>query len=98
VSNHKRGQGSSQTVAPKEEGEDGGRGGGGTANIGMLGVTMTYFRSYVTSGNDTIFNDVGRTMAMSLVAVHHGQGGASGHSFGTHPCRPAGQHQTWGLD
>jgi hypothetical protein len=51
---------------------------------------VTYLRSYVTGSNDAIIGEVGRTMAVSLVGVHHGPEGVSGHSFGTPP-RPAGQ-------
>jgi hypothetical protein len=51
---------------------------------------MTYLRSYVTGSNDTILNEVRRTMAVSLVGVHHGPG-ASGHSFGTPRRGTAGQ-------
>jgi hypothetical protein len=59
---------------------------------------VTYLRSYVTGGNDAILNEVGQTTPVSLVWVHHGPGGASGHSFGTPPCGPAGQWQSQGLD
>jgi hypothetical protein len=46
--------------------------------VHKAGVTKTYLRSYVTGSNDAILNEVGRTMAVSLVGEHHGLGGASG--------------------
>jgi hypothetical protein len=59
---------------------------------------MTYSRSYFTGSNDAILNDVGLTMAVSLVGTHHGLGGASKHSFATPPHGPTGQLESWGLD
>jgi hypothetical protein len=64
----------------------------------MVGVTVTYLRSYVTGSNDTILNEVGRSMAVSLVEAHHGSGGASEHSFQRTPRGPAGQRQSRRLD
>jgi hypothetical protein len=36
-------------------------------------------------------------LRLSLVEVHHGPGGVSGHGFGTPPHGPAGQRQCRGL-
>jgi hypothetical protein len=38
------------------------------------GVTVTFLRSHVTSSNDVILNEAGRTTAVSLVGTHHGPG------------------------
>jgi hypothetical protein len=54
-----------------------------------MGVTVNYLRSYVTGSND-----ISQT---TVVGVHHGPGGLSGHICGTH-CGPAGQRQPRGLD
>jgi hypothetical protein len=64
----------------------------------LAGVTMTFIRTYVTGSNDAILNEVGRTMAVSLVGAHQRPGVESEHSFGTFPRGPAGQRQSWGLD
>jgi hypothetical protein len=45
--------------------EWGGTGHGRFQGIILAGVTMTYLRSYVAGSNDAIFNEVGRTMAVS---------------------------------
>jgi hypothetical protein len=66
--------------------------------MGLLEVTVTYLRSYVTISNDAILIEVGQTMAVSLVGAHHGPGGVSGHSFGIPTCGPAGQRQSRSLD
>jgi hypothetical protein len=63
-------------------------------NYVMAEVPMTYLRSCDTTRNDAILNDVGRTMAVSLVGAHHGPEGASGHSFGTPPRGSTGQRQS----
>jgi hypothetical protein len=59
---------------------------------------MTYLRRHVTVSNDAILNEVGRTMAVSLVGAHQRPGVMSRHSFGTTPHGPAGQCQSRGLD
>jgi hypothetical protein len=66
--------------------------------MGLVGVTVTYLRSYVRGSNDAILSEVGQTTAVFLVGAHHGPGGASEHSFGKPPCGPAGQRQSRGLD
>jgi hypothetical protein len=38
------------------------------------GVTVTFLRSHVMGSSDVILNEVGRTMAVSLVGTHHGPG------------------------
>jgi hypothetical protein len=48
--------------------------------------------------NDAIFNEGGRTTAVSSVGAHLRPGFALGHSFGTPPRGPAGQRQSQGLD
>jgi hypothetical protein len=40
---------------------------------------MTDLSSYVTGSNNVILNEVGRTVAVSLVGAHHGPGGELGH-------------------
>jgi hypothetical protein len=54
-------------------------------------------RSYISGSNDTILNEVGRTTAVSLVGVHHGPEGTSGHTFGTPPRGLTEQCQSQGL-
>jgi hypothetical protein len=55
---------------------------------------MTYLKSYVIDSNDAILNEVGRTTAVSLMGVHHGPEGVSGHIFGTPPLDPTRQRQS----
>jgi hypothetical protein len=59
---------------------------------------MAFLRTYVTGSNDAILNEVGRTMAVSLVGAHQRPGVALGHSFGTPPRGPVGQRRSWGRD
>jgi hypothetical protein len=45
-------------------------------------VRTTYLRPYVTGNNDAILNEVGQTMAVSLVGAHQGPGVALDTAFG----------------
>ena len=44
---------------------------------------------YLIGSNDTILSEVGQTVAVSLVGVHHGPEDALEHSFGTSTRGPA---------
>jgi hypothetical protein len=59
---------------------------------------VTQLRPHVTGSNDAILSEVGQTTAVSLVGAHLRPGFALGHSFGTPPRGPAGQHQSRDLD